>query len=310
MFDYNPAKDCYVERQSAAEIERDALREKARLAQLAKEERAKKARFDHLPSIKDLSLPEFADMRKRKMYDLPRNSNDLSFHRREQQLICTELYAKLTHKVCPQKVVDFEHLRKSDYFKEALWITEKLGLHPLMQLKKDYNILLVHQFFATLVFGDGEELPMTWMTGDQVIHSNFIEFAEELGYPFKGNHMPCGTRMHLSGVAYNKKALSPLYGKLTKDAIDQGKKIVVGDSYGLRTRSTTFSSGCFVRILPQVRVIWMLFVVVWSTYLPILMKSFARGKKLKWSPLMSWISFTGKCMSASYPRKPRSMLRM
>jgi hypothetical protein len=42
--------------------------------------------------------------------------------------------------------------------------------------------------------------------------------------------------MHLSRVAYNKKALAPLYGKLTKDVIDQGKKIVVGDSYGLRTR--------------------------------------------------------------------------
>jgi hypothetical protein len=94
----------------------------------------------------------------------------------------------------------------------------------------------VHQFFATLVFGDGEELPMTWMTGDQVVHSNFIEFAEELGYQFKGNHEPSGSRMHLSGVAYNKKALAPLYGKLTKDAIDQGKKIVVGNSYGLRKR--------------------------------------------------------------------------
>jgi uncharacterized protein YaiL (DUF2058 family) len=79
-FDYNPAKDCYVERQSAAEIERDALREKAQLAQLAKEERAKKAKFDHLPSLDDLSLPEFADMRKRKIYDLPRNTNDLSFY--------------------------------------------------------------------------------------------------------------------------------------------------------------------------------------------------------------------------------------
>jgi hypothetical protein len=87
---------------------------------LAKEERAKKVKFDRLPSLKDLSLPEFADMRKRKMYDLPRNTNDLCFHRREQELICIELYANLTHKVCPQKVVDFEHLRKSDYFKEAL----------------------------------------------------------------------------------------------------------------------------------------------------------------------------------------------
>jgi hypothetical protein len=42
--------------------------------------------------------------------------------------------------------------------------------------------------------------------------------------------------MHLSGVAYNKKVLAPLYGKLTKDVVDQGKKIVVRESYGLRTR--------------------------------------------------------------------------
>jgi hypothetical protein len=49
--------------------------------------------------------------------------------------------------------------------------------------------------------------------------------------------------MHLSGVAYNKKALAPLYGKLTKDAVDQGKKIIVGESYGLRTRyNTTYGS--------------------------------------------------------------------
>jgi hypothetical protein len=75
------------------------------------------------------------------------------------------------------------------------------------------------QLFATLVFGYGEELPMTWMTGDQVVNSNFIEFAEELVYPFKGNHELSGTRMHLDGVAYNKKVLSPLYGKLTKDML-------------------------------------------------------------------------------------------
>jgi hypothetical protein len=234
--EYDPERDSFVEKQTAAQVEREAQRQKALKAQAAKEERAKKAKFDHLPSLNDLSLPEFADMRKRKMYDLPRNTNDLSFHRREQELICTELYAKLTHKVCPQKVVDFEHLQKSDYFKEALWITEKLGLHPLMQIKQDYNVLLVHQFYATLVFGDGEELPMTWMTGDQRVESNFIEFAELLGYPFTGNHDPCGARMHLAGVAYNKNVLAPLYGKLTKAAVEQGKKIVIGDAYGLRTR--------------------------------------------------------------------------
>jgi hypothetical protein len=118
-------------------LRENLLKEKAQKAQATKEERSKKAKFDRLPSLKDLTLPEFADMRKRKMYDLPRNTNDLNFHRREQELICTELYAKLTHKVFSQKVVDIEHLRKSEYFKEALWITDKLGLHPLMQLKQD-----------------------------------------------------------------------------------------------------------------------------------------------------------------------------
>jgi hypothetical protein len=42
----------------------------------------------------------------------------------------------------------------------------------------------------------------------------------------------------------------------------------------------------------------------------VVMKSFAKAKKLKLNPLMSWTSFTGKCMSAFFPRKPRSMLRM
>jgi hypothetical protein len=31
-----------------------------------------------------------------------------------------------------------------------------------MKIQEHYNITLVHQFFATLVFGDGEEIPMSW----------------------------------------------------------------------------------------------------------------------------------------------------
>jgi hypothetical protein len=77
------------------------------------------------------------------------------------------------------------------------------------------------------MFGDGEELPMTWMTGDQVVHSNFIEFAEELGYPFKGNHVPCGTRMHLSGVAYNKKALAPSMESSPRMLLIKAKRLLL-----------------------------------------------------------------------------------
>jgi hypothetical protein len=77
------------------------------------------------------------------------------------------------------------------------------------------------------MFGDGEELPMTWMTGDQVVYSNFIEFAEELGYPFKGNHVPCGTRMHLSGVAYNKKALAPSMASSPRMLLIKAKRLLL-----------------------------------------------------------------------------------
>jgi hypothetical protein len=75
--------------------------------------------------------------------------------------------------VCPQKTIDFEHLHKHAYFEEALWITEKLGLHPLMKINQDYNVALIHQFFATVVFGDGEDIPMTWMLGNDVSRSSF-----------------------------------------------------------------------------------------------------------------------------------------
>jgi hypothetical protein len=47
------------------------------------------------------------------------------------------------------------------YFEEPMWVTEKLVLQPLMMIKQDYNITLVQQFFATLVFADGDEILMT-----------------------------------------------------------------------------------------------------------------------------------------------------
>jgi hypothetical protein len=136
--------------------------------------------------------------------------------------------------VCPQKTIDFAHLNKHAYFEEALWITEKLGLHPLMKINQDYNISLVHQFFATVVFGEGEDIPMTWMLGNDICRSSFWEFAGHLGYAFAGATTASGLRMHIEGVAYDKKTLKPLYGKLASSA--KRKEIVLGDAYGFKTR--------------------------------------------------------------------------
>ena len=78
-----------------------------------------------------------------------------------------------------------------------------------MTIKCNYNIELVQQFYATLVFGQGPNIPMTWMTRDRQCHSDFVHFAELMGYPFRGAGFPQGERMHRHIV--DKKTMAPLY---------------------------------------------------------------------------------------------------
>jgi hypothetical protein len=66
---------------------------------------------------------------------------------------------------------------------------------------------------------------MTWMTGEDVCHSNFIDFAALLGYEFHGATTPCGIRMHVDGEYYEKKKLALLY-------TGNDKKIVIGGTLG------------------------------------------------------------------------------
>jgi hypothetical protein len=142
-------------------------------------------------------------------------------------------------------VMDFSHFAKHNaYFGEAVWVSRKLGLHPLMKIQEHYNITLVHQFFATLVFWDGEEIPMTWMTGEELCHSNFIDFAALLGYEFHGPTSPSGIRMHVDGEYYDKKKLAPLY---TGD----NKKIVIGGTLRLSQRSNILLRMFRASIAPQ-----------------------------------------------------------
>jgi hypothetical protein len=103
---------------------------------------------------------------------------------------------------------------------------------------------LVQQFFATLVFGDGEEIPMTWMTGEELSHSNFIDFAALLGYGFRGATSPSGIRMHVDGEYYEKKKLDPLY-------TDDDMKIVMGSTLGLSQHSSVLLRMFWASIAPQ-----------------------------------------------------------
>jgi hypothetical protein len=83
----------------------------AQRKEATKVERAKKARFDRITTVMDLSQAEYRDMRKNNFFALPKSIKASNFHRKEQELIFKEIYAKLTkEKVCPQKTIDFGHL--------------------------------------------------------------------------------------------------------------------------------------------------------------------------------------------------------
>jgi hypothetical protein len=55
-----------------------------------------------------------------------------------------EIYFAHNTKVCPMHALDLEKLHEKAYFNERVWVTEKLGLHPIMELYHDYSIQHVH----------------------------------------------------------------------------------------------------------------------------------------------------------------------
>src|SRR3954463_13405414 len=102
-----------------------------------------------------------------------------------------DVYGVLTQSpVCPQKFMSVEQMRLSPYFNDALWICEKLGLFNLMELREDYNVYLVQQFYATVVFGSDQDRTMTWMSGTTRCIATFHDFAKSSLRPFMAYSLP------------------------------------------------------------------------------------------------------------------------
>ena len=110
---YVPAS---VRAMKAKEAQRIAI-EKAKFVQAQME---REAVYDSLETIIGMSKEEFREMRKRKLYDLPSNSNDHFYPWNEMKLIKEELYDKITDKkkVCPQHPLNMTFLCSNEYFSE------------------------------------------------------------------------------------------------------------------------------------------------------------------------------------------------
>ena len=80
-----------------------------------------------------------------------------------------------------------------------------LVLRHLTKLECKYNVFMVQQFYATVVFDGDVNTGMTWMSGTHKLTTNFQEFGALMGYPFIGSHLNQGARMRIVGVEYDKK---------------------------------------------------------------------------------------------------------
>jgi hypothetical protein len=128
------------------------------------EERKKRALFDNVEDLKKLSKKEYHVFHRQKFYPMPRDITSTFFYRSEHERIYEPIHAPMSTKVCPMKYTDVELLSKDEYFGDALWVTENMGLHKLMVIKQDYCPRLIQHFFATLEFDIREEIGFTWMT--------------------------------------------------------------------------------------------------------------------------------------------------
>ncbi|KAM0827102.1 hypothetical protein ACQ4PT_068424 [Festuca glaucescens] len=205
-----------VEREDGTSVAESILRqqeqEAAREAAKEREERARKRNKAKNETMYTIYISDYKELRKKFVYDQRKTSRYDCFWSKEQELIMSQIYDTFSTKVCPMRAFDLEKMEQKAYFNEKLWVAEKLRLHPLMELRQDYNIQLVHQFFATVYFGDSNDGYIYWITGNKPYKSTFRRFAAILGYPFKGLTLAdVGERMHTKGVEPDKNKLAPLY---------------------------------------------------------------------------------------------------
>ena len=161
-----------------------------------------------------------------------------------------------------------------------------------MEFECHYNVPLIHQFYAIVVFESSPDRGMTWMSGLYLLQANFHNFAELWGYTFEGKLNPQGEPMHMDGVAYNKNDMSELYAA--------GGTI---GSIASLLHFMTFSSTCFATLFPRVLATMMISVGDWSTCWFGHMRLFCNYMNLLQilAILMSWTLYFMRCTKLKYP---------
>ncbi|KAK1698156.1 hypothetical protein QYE76_014853 [Lolium multiflorum] len=174
-------------------------------------------------SVKNMQYHEYKELHDMNPYLTPRSNRvgDKRFHNKTQEEIFYEVYVPFKKGVAPQHAIDTAKRAASRYFEEAYAMCGEFGLYPIMELNKDYDIGLIHQFYATVHFEQDEVRTFRWMTHERFLESNLAKFGSALGYPRYPGVNANGWRCHDSSFAQTREVLEHLYIKGSEDQAPQ-----------------------------------------------------------------------------------------
>ncbi|KAK1648245.1 hypothetical protein QYE76_066050 [Lolium multiflorum] len=166
-------------------------------------------------SVKNMQYLEYKEIRDLNPYLTPRSNRvtDKRFHNKTQEEIFYEVYVPFKKGVTPQHAIDTGKMAASKYFAEAYAMCGEFGLYPIMELTKEYDVELIHQFYATVHFDTDEAKTFRWMSNDKLLESNLAKFGSALGYPRLPGVDANGWRCHDSSFSQPREVLEPLYIK-------------------------------------------------------------------------------------------------
>ncbi|KAK1629876.1 hypothetical protein QYE76_004191 [Lolium multiflorum] len=166
-------------------------------------------------SVKNMQYPEYKEIRDMNPYLTPRSNRvtDKRFHNKTQEEIFYEVYVPFKKGVTPQHAIDTGKMAASKYFAEAYAMCGEFGLYPIMELTKEYDVEMIHQFYATVHFDTDEAKTFRWMSHEKLLESNLAKFGAALGYPRLPGVDANGWRCHDSSFSQPREVLEPLYIK-------------------------------------------------------------------------------------------------
>ena len=175
-----------------------------------------------------MDIISYAALRQKNWYEDVEREVDIEdprFWCMEQLYIYKDIYEPMK-KVRQMQAIDVELLSQNNHFEDAIWVTERMGLHKLMKAQCEYSVPLIKQFYATLAFKKDEERTIQWMSGSSPCQATFHRFAEILGYPFEGGHRLHGPQKtdknvlfdlyDQSGAVGTTTGLLPIYSQLLR----------------------------------------------------------------------------------------------